>query len=376
MKSIHNGHSSPVPAYLDYDLISLSNTLAHSFEEGLRLATYMLGAPFFITNLYDYVIICSEPSEIDDPAWNRIGETRFCDPAAVATNPNMYSAMIPCVGKMVYYSAETLPIRQRQLVPYIAWIISQFGEERFGISDANSTSKSMLLLYLINEQFDDDDSSKDLLISKLPAKMQILAFFSNALTDALTPELARLCGNTEYIALYKQRYRILLFSHLTAEQIDALSDLLSRRAVYAGLSYPFSSHKKCHDHVHQAIVALNEAVRRERKEHLAQYEDLFALDVLYNYSSEEPLSHFRHPLFEALEAHDIQSGTELYKTLLAYIENSGNTQETAQQLSAHRNTVLYRMKQIAELTGYDVQAPACRASLLYAVAVEYSLKKQ
>lgn len=97
--------------------------------------------------------------------------------------------------------------------------------------------------------------------------------------------------------------------------------------------------------------------------------------MLYNYSSDIPLSNFRHPLFLHLEDYDRNNNSELYITLTAYIENSGNTQKTAKKLSIHRNTVLYRLRQITEISGYDVQAPSCRASLLYAMAVEQSLKK-
>ena len=75
-----------------------------------------------------------------------------------------------------------------------------------------------------------------------------------------------------------------------------------------------------------------------------------------------------------LEEYDKRNHSDLYMTLIAYIENSGNTQETAKQILTHRNTVSYRLRQITEITGYDVQAPSLRASLLYAMAVEYSLE--
>ena len=375
METLHNDAGGAGAAYLDYDLISLSNTLAHSFDEGLRLAAYMLSAPFLIANLYDYVIIHSQDDPTGDPVWKHIAETRFCDPAVVAADPHIYSVAVPNLGKIIYWSAEEPTVRQKQLAPYVAWIVSSFVKERFGISDSAGTSNGMLLLYLVSEQFAADVRPNDYLIGRLPKRIQLLACFNNASADAIREDIAGICGGTEYTVVYKQRYRIFLFAQLTEEQSENLSDLLLRRDVYAGLSYPVMGHKKCHICARQAIVALNEAVKQGRKNHLARYEDLFAQDVLYNYSSDEPLSHFRHPIFETLEKHDRKSGTEFYQTLTAYIESSGNTQETARRLSVHRNTVLYRMKQIAEITGYDVQNPACQGFLLYAVAVEQALKK-
>lgn len=376
MQPAHNRQNSSVPVYLDYDLVSLSNTMIQSFEEGLRLASSMLNAPFFITNLYDYVIISSESIEIDDPAWDRIAETRFCYPASVAESKNIYSVMIPNIGKMIYWSASEPTTRQRQLAVYIAWIVSLFGEEKFHILDSNSDPKSMLLFYLVNEWFDGtEDRPSDFLTSGLPKKMQVLACFHNTLADNCTVDISKICDRTEYVTVYKQKYRIFLSPSLSSEQIEALSELLSRHNIYAGLSYPFDHYKECRDHAIQAIVALNETAKQGWKEHLAQYEDLFALDVLYNYSSDVPLSNFRHPLFLCLEEYDRLNDTELSITLMAYISNSGNTQETAKQLSMHRNTVLYRLRQITEIAGYNIQDPSCRASLLYAMTVERSLKK-
>ena len=362
--------------YLDYDLISLSNTLAYSFEEGLQLASSMLNAPFFITNLYDYVIIRSEGIRIDDPAWTNIAETRFCNHMVIKENKNIYSVMIPSIGKMVYYSVNEPTVRQRQLAKYIAWIVSQFGKEQFYVSNSSSTPKSTLLFHLLNDLYDViDNQSTDSLAHTLPKRMQILASFRNPSTDDCTSRISKICNNTEYVTLYKQKYRIFLFSALTSAQTEALSEKLFQHNIYAGLSYPFNNYKECRNHAFQAIAALNETVKRGGINHLALYENLFASDVLYNYSSDIPLSTFRHPLFLQLERYDRNNNSDLYNTLVAYIENSGNTQETAKQLSTHRNTVLYRLGQALKITGYNVQDPFCRASLLYAVTLERSLKK-
>ena len=376
MEPVNNCQKNWAPLSFDYDLISLSNTLVHSFEEGLRLASSMLNAPFFIANLYDYVVIRSEMAEIDDPIWRAIGETRVCSSAAIAESKHIHSVIIPRFGKMVFYSASEPPLRQRQLAPYIAWVVSSFGEEKFYVSDSTSSPQSAFLFYLVNDRLElAEHQFYNFLPDKLPEKMQVLVCFRKMLADNCTMEILKICNNTKYVTAYKQKYQIFLFSCLDPEQTESLSELLARNHVYAGLSYPFCHFKMCRNHVLQAITALNEAVKQGRKSYLAPYEELFALDVLYNYSSDIPLSTFRHPVFLSLENYDKSNDTEFCKTLMAYIESSGNTSETAKQMRMHRNTVLYRLRKIEEITGCDIQNSSRRASLLYAMTVEQTLKK-
>ncbi len=375
MQLFHNGQSDLVHPNLDYDIVSLSNAFAYSFEQGVNLASSMLNAPFLIANLYDYVVMHSETLGIDDPEWTRIVKTRSCSPMGTALSKNIYSVMIPNIGKFLYYSTSEPTMRQKQLATYIAWIVSQFSREKFYTSDFDMTPQGAFLLHLICEQFDILDSqSKPLFHDNLTQRKQLLACFYNDTPDKCVTEISKICNGTNYIALYKQKYLIFLFSQLSPEQDADLEKLLRRYNSYAGLSYPFSSYKECHKHTSQAIAMLHEAVKQGGKDHLTQYENLFVLDILHNYSSDMPLSSFRHPVFISLDEYDKNNDTELYMTLMAYIENSGNTSETAKQLSTHHNTVSYRLRQIAKITGYDVQVPSSRAALLYAIAVEHTLE--
>ena len=135
MQLFHNGQSDLVHPNLDYDIVSLSNAFAYSFEQGVNLASSMLNAPFLIANLYDYVVMHSETLGIDDPEWTRIVKTRSCSPMGTALSKNIYSVMIPNIGKFLYYSTSEPTMRQKQLATYIAWIVSQFSREKFYTSD-------------------------------------------------------------------------------------------------------------------------------------------------------------------------------------------------------------------------------------------------
>jgi DNA-binding PucR family transcriptional regulator len=53
----------------------------------------------------------------------------------------------------------------------------------------------------------------------------------------------------------------------------------------------------------------------------------------------------------------------LRRTLLAYLEAGGSQVDAAARLGVHRNTLAYRLKQIAELTGTDPTKPQSHLAL-------------
>ncbi len=53
----------------------------------------------------------------------------------------------------------------------------------------------------------------------------------------------------------------------------------------------------------------------------------------------------------------------LRATLLTFLDTGGSHVEAASRLGIHRNTLAYRLKQIAGLTGHDPADPACRLLL-------------
>src|SRR5699024_4284426 len=61
-------------------------------------------------------------------------------------------------------------------------------------------------------------------------------------------------------------------------------------------------------------------------------------------------------------------GAELVDTLETYLRLNGSVAAVAEALALHRNTVRYRLTQIAELTGYDPALTPDRVQLWLALA--------
>lgn len=48
-------------------------------------------------------------------------------------------------------------------------------------------------------------------------------------------------------------------------------------------------------------------------------------------------------------------GSELEQTVMTFVQNNLNMSETARQLYLHRNSLIYRIERIKELTGFDIR---------------------
>lgn len=69
-------------------------------------------------------------------------------------------------------------------------------------------------------------------------------------------------------------------------------------------------------------------------------------------------------LIDPLRAYDRERrNSELIRTLRVFFSSSANASETADKLFLHRNSVLYRLGRIQELTGLDLKDSRARLAL-------------
>ncbi|MGF1471693.1 MAG: PucR family transcriptional regulator [Rubrobacteraceae bacterium] len=84
--------------------------------------------------------------------------------------------------------------------------------------------------------------------------------------------------------------------------------------------------------------------------------------LLNTLSRSEDLARFAR-LVHPLADYDEDRGSDLIKTLSVYFETGANASETADRLFLHRNSLLYRLERIQELTGLDLREPEARLAL-------------
>jgi hypothetical protein len=133
----------------------------------------------------------------------------------------------------------------------------------------------------------------------------------------------------------------------------------------AGISMPFSKMEDAYSRYHQCMIAIG--MGKKSFVHAAEIAFPYLLGEVKR-ANAQPF--FLHPALEILREKDNSSATELYETLRQYLVHERNNNETAQALKIHRNTLAYRLLQIAELTEIDTDNPEERYFALLSFLLE------
>jgi PucR family transcriptional regulator, purine catabolism regulatory protein len=97
------------------------------------------------------------------------------------------------------------------------------------------------------------------------------------------------------------------------------------------------------------------------------YADLGIYRLLILLREKPELWEFYRATLSALADYDRQQHAELLKTLQAFFDNLGNLARTAEALHVHRNTLLYRLERIGDISGMKLDDPDDRLALWVAL---------
>jgi purine catabolism regulator len=106
---------------------------------------------------------------------------------------------------------------------------------------------------------------------------------------------------------------------------------------------------------------------------VTRFEDLGIYRLLFAARDLPELRSFHDDALTALLDYDRQHGAELVRTLGAFFAGRCGPKETAAILGVHRNTVLYRLERIRELTGFDLDDADVRLRLQLAYSAHIAL---
>ena len=84
----------------------------------------------------------------------------------------------------------------------------------------------------------------------------------------------------------------------------------------------------------------------------------------------DELRDFAARVLAPLRAYDEKHQTELVRTLRLYFDVGQNVKTAAGELSVHRHTVFYRLRQIAEIGGHDLDSAHDQLTLRTAIAID------
>jgi DNA-binding PucR family transcriptional regulator len=157
-----------------------------------------------------------------------------------------------------------------------------------------------------------------------------------------------------------------------------LRDLLARHSageVVLGVGRTATGLTGLRASLRQALEACALGARLRDRRGPYYYEDLGLyrlLAGLHSHSgspSREEIARFYSETLGPLVCYDREHDAQLVETLEALFEANANASQAAARLSIHRNTLSYRLRRIAEITGLDLANPEIRLALQVALAV-------
>ncbi len=157
------------------------------------------------------------------------------------------------------------------------------------------------------------------------------------------------------------------------EELRAALDQRSPNGrVSAGISHPAVGLAALREAYREARDAVSIALELGNREHSTFYGDLKLYQLLLAVKDRnlDHLRRFYRDTLGPLAEHDERRGGELMRTLLAFFDANGNLAKAAADLEVHRNTLVYRLERISELTGLDLDDPDNRLVLHLALKVQ------
>jgi purine catabolism regulator len=141
---------------------------------------------------------------------------------------------------------------------------------------------------------------------------------------------------------------------------------LGAGGIHAGTAGIRQSHQ-------EAKQALTMSRRLYGQGQVTRFEDLGIYRLLFAARDLPELRSFHDDALTALIDYDRQHGAELLRTLGAFFAGRCGPKETAAILGVHRNTVLYRLERIRDLTGFDLDDADVRLRLQLAYSAHIAL---
>lgn len=139
------------------------------------------------------------------------------------------------------------------------------------------------------------------------------------------------------------------------EQLEILKSFSREEHVKIGTSHPFESIEGFAAHFEQAYSALTLGLKLDAAEsfYVYRYQDYQIFGLFASVAHPGELENHRHPALPRLRQYDQKSSSQLYKTLLCFIENGCSIKLASQALFIHRNSLIYRLNRINELCHID-----------------------
>jgi len=154
--------------------------------------------------------------------------------------------------------------------------------------------------------------------------------------------------------------------------IQNLEENLEEHSAFAVLGNSSTRMRGLYTHYSQckSMLSLVNPLRKVKTQRYFEFEKYslyyiihLCAETIANHYGHDDLMYLVHPCVIILTKYDRTNNTGLRDFLFYYIMNNCNIAGTARQLYLHRNTAVYRLRRIAELTGTDLNNGTLRTRL-------------
>lgn len=133
-------------------------------------------------------------------------------------------------------------------------------------------------------------------------------------------------------------------------------------SIRAGFSDSFTDVRDFGRAIDQAKSAIAIGRRMDPQSTVYVYDDYRTFDLFRHLEHGSKLADFYYPPLLKVIQHDAENGTDLAKTLFAYISDPEHAHAVSEKLGVHRNTLYYRLNRIEELMGKDSTGEGFRSA--------------
>lgn len=183
-----------------------------------------------------------------------------------------------------------------------------------------------------------------------PKEINILTFIRKSIQQLYPFQLLLIQHNILYSLLYNLEAVSIYYRFK-----KTMDTLLSQVNAYCGVSNEFTDLLELQNYRIQAEDAMRLGTHKGRTDRICLYREMYLSAILAPRIENMPSCNYLSPVISAVEEYDHKHGTDLSDTLETYIHNLCRTTETAKQLHIHRNSLMYRINKIEEITGEKLQ---------------------
>jgi sugar diacid utilization regulator len=140
----------------------------------------------------------------------------------------------------------------------------------------------------------------------------------------------------------------------------------------AGVSRGHSGSSAFHAAFHESTEALRLGRQLQPNHAVTHFSELGVHRLLLGLNKQQQLREYHDEMLEAIEAYDRARNSWLIETLGEWLDGP-SINEVAKRMNLHRNTLSYRLRRIAEISGHDLEDPETRFALRLALRIRQVL---